>query len=179
MKLRKVNDEVFIADAAIVEVDDADVALLKRQALASPRGRSRICAHRTGEDALHEMIIAISRGSYIHPHRHFGKSESFHVVEGSLDVAIFRDDGALEAVVPMGVPGSGRRFFYRLDDRRYHTLCIRTPVVVIHEVTNGPFDPALTEMAPFAPAEADRARASEYMAQVAERVDRHLAGEQR
>lgn len=177
MNLRKVSEEVFVADEAIVQVGDADVAFLKGQALASPRRRSRICAHRSGDDALHEMVIAIARDSYVHPHRHFGKSESFHVVEGSVDVAIFEDDGTLETVVPMGVPGSGRQFFYRLSDRRYHTLCIRTPLVVIHEVTNGPFDPALTEMAPFAPAEADHERAREYMAEVAARVDRYIAGE--
>jgi cupin fold WbuC family metalloprotein len=170
-----VSEEVFIADASIVEVGDADVEFIKQQALASPRRRSRICAHRSGDDALHEMIIAISRDSYVHPHRHFGKSESFHVVQGSVDVAIFEDDGTLETVVPMGVPGSGRQFFYRLSDRRYHTLCIRTPVVVIHEVTNGPFDPALTELAPFAPPEAERERAQGYMAHVTALVDRFVA----
>jgi len=177
MKLRKVNDEVFVADEPIVEVGDEDVQFLKRQALASPRRRARICAHPSGEDTLHEMIIAISADSYIHPHRHFGKSESFHVIEGSVDVAIFEDDGALARVVALGVPGSGRQFFYRLSDRLFHTLRIRTPVLVIHEVTNGPFDPAATELAPFAPPESASERAKAYMNEVAVLIDRFVAGE--
>ena len=174
MNLRKVNEEVFIAGDAIVRIGDEEVAFLKAQARSSPRRRARICAHRTNDDALHEMVIAISATSYIHPHRHVGKSESFHIVEGEVDVAVFDADGGIADVIQLGAPGSGRRFFYRLSESAFHTLLIRTEYLIVHEVTNGPFSRDGTVFAPFAPPEENVDDAKAYMLQVAARVAEFL-----
>ncbi len=176
MNLRKVNDEVFIAENAIVRCGDAEIAFLKRQAQASPRKRARICAHKTNDDALHEMVIVISAASYIHPHRHLDKSESFHIIEGKVDVAVFDHAGAIVDVIELGAPGSGRCFYYRLSESAFHTLLIRTDFLVVHEVTNGPFARDGTILAPFAPPEdqADAARA--YMQRVSGEVAQYLRG---
>ena len=99
------------------------------------------------------MFIALSKQTYIQPHRHRQKSESFHVVDGEVDVVLFEDDGAIHEVVRLGPFGSGRAAFYRLDSPRYHTLVIKSEFLLVHEVTNGPFDRRLTEYAPFAPGE--------------------------
>lgn len=170
MNFRKVNEEVFVATESIVSVGDEEIDFLKRQAKASPRKRARICAHKTNDDALHEMIIVISADSYIHPHRHLGKSESFHIVDGQVDVVVFDESGAVVDVIELGAPGSGRRFFYRLSESAFHTLLIRSDYLVVHEITNGPFAQDRTLLAPFAPPEqqADAARA--YIADVAKRV---------
>jgi cupin fold WbuC family metalloprotein len=175
MNLRKVNDEVFVALDRIVRFGSEEVAFLKRTALASPRGRARICAHGSEEDALHEMLIAISAASYIRPHKHLGKAESFHVVEGEVDVAVFDDAGAVVEVIALGVPGSGRRFYYRLSESAFHTLLIRSDLLVVHEVTNGPFRRGQTVLAPFAPPEEQREAAREYMTRLAWQVERFLA----
>ena len=176
MKLHKVNDEVFVAEDSIVRLGDDEIAFLKRQARSNPRKRARICAHRTNADALHEMVIAIAATSYIHPHRHIGKSESFHIIEGLVDVAVFNDAGSVIDVIELGEPGSGRNFYYRLSESAYHTLLIRSDVLVVHEVTNGPFDPERSVLAPFAPREDDSANAQAYMKNVAEQVARHVRG---
>jgi cupin fold WbuC family metalloprotein len=170
VNLRKVNDEVFVALDAIVKFGDEEIAFLKRTALASPRQRARICAHRTNEDALHEMIIAISAASYIHPHRHIGKSESFHIVEGEVDVAVFDEVGKVVDVIELGATGSGRRFYYRLSESAFHTLLIRSDCLVVHEVTNGPFAKDRTVLAPFAPPEEQQEAARDYMKRVARQV---------
>lgn len=174
MNLRKVNDEVFIAEDLIVQCRDAEIEFLKRQAQASPRRRARICAHRTNQDALHEMVIAISAASYIHPHRHLNKSESFHIVEGEVDVAVFDDAGGIVDVIEMGAPGSGRCFYYRLADSAFHTLLIRSDFLVVHEVTNGPFARDGTVLADFAPAENEPDAVKEYMQQVSGKVAEFL-----
>jgi cupin fold WbuC family metalloprotein len=153
--LKRINDEVFVAKEPIVVLGDEELAFIREKALSSPRQRSRICAHRHPEDLLHEMFIALSRQTYIQPHRHRQKSESFHIIEGTVDVVLFEDDGAIHEVVRLGCFGSGRACFYRLDSLRYHTLVIRSELLVMHEVTNGPFDRRLTEYAPFAPDEQD------------------------
>lgn len=160
--LERINDEVFVAKESIVVLGDDELAFVRKQALSSPRQRARICAHRHSKDLLHEMFIALSKQTYIQPHRHRQKSESFHVVEGEVDVILFEDDGTINEVVRLGPFGSGRACFYRLDTLRYHTLVIRSDLLVMHEVTNGPFDRRLTEYAPFAPGEEDPESINDY-----------------
>jgi cupin fold WbuC family metalloprotein len=114
----------------------------------SPLGRVRLNMHSENESSLHEMFIAVVRGSYVHPHKHIGKSESFHLIKGKLDVALFHDDGDLREVVSLR---AGDAPYYRLSAPIYHTLLIRSEYILMHEVTDGPFDPQVTIKAPFAP----------------------------
>lgn len=176
MNLRKVNEEVFIAEDSIVQLGDEEITFLKRQAQRNTRQRARICGHKTNDDALHEMIIAVSASSYIRPHKHIGKSESFHVVEGEVDVAVFDETGAVADVIQLGAIGSGRKFYYRLAEGEFHTLLIRTEFLVVHEVTNGPFDRDRTVLAPFAPPEDQIDQARDYMKRVSNAVAEHLEG---
>lgn len=150
LPLRKINDEVYVASEAVIRLDRRAVDLVREAALRNPRGRARICTHRDAGDSLHEMLIGIAAASYVRPHRHHGKIESFHLVEGEAEVVILSPAGLVEDVVALGPQAS---FYYRLDAPRYHTLLLGSPVLVIHETTNGPFDPAQTDWAPFAPAE--------------------------
>jgi cupin fold WbuC family metalloprotein len=170
IKLRKVNDEVFIAEAQIVRMGARQIVFLKRQAASNARGRARICAHRSNDDSLHEMLIAISANSYIHPHKHLKKIESFHVVEGAADVVMLDDTGAVIDIVELGDVSTGRNFYYRLSDSVFHTLLIHGDFLVVHEVTNGPFVREETILAPFAPPEARREEALAYIAGVARRA---------
>lgn len=167
LNLRRVNDEVFIALDRIVTVGSDAVTFVKAQALANDRKRARICAHRTSVDPLHEMLIAITPDSYIRPHRHRDKSESFHIVEGAVDVIVFDEAGGVSKIVALGAPNSERDFFYRLEPGVFHTLVIRTPILVVHEVTNGPFSPDQTEFATWAPADDQVSEAKDYMQRIA------------
>lgn len=168
--LLQINNEIFVALESIVRFGNDEVAFLKQQAQASSRKRARICAHKTNEDTLHEMLIAISAESYIHPHRHVGKSESFHIVEGEADVVIFDEAGGITDIIELGAPQSGRPFFYRLSESRFHTLLISSNFLVIHEVTNGPFIKENTILASFAPPESEFEKAQEYMKHVSEQT---------
>jgi cupin fold WbuC family metalloprotein len=170
VKLRKLNEEVFVADEPIVRLGPAEIAFVKERALASPRRRARICAHPGPEDRLHEMLIAISGDSYIHPHRHFDKAESFHIVEGNVDVVMLDASGEIDEVIPLGEPGSGRALYYRVSTPLFHTLLIRSPLLVVHEVTSGPFERAQSENAAFAPPEGDREATGRYMADLDRRA---------
>jgi cupin fold WbuC family metalloprotein len=170
MNLHKASEEVYVALDPIVRLGSEEVAFLKDVATRSPRRRARICAHKTNDDALHEMLIAIAGDSYIRPHKHFGKSESFHIVEGLVDVAVLDEGGKLVDVIELGAPGSGRRFYYRLGESAFHTLVIRSEFLVMHEVTNGPFDPKQSAAAGFAPDENDKPAARAYMRRIADQV---------
>ncbi len=168
---RKVSDEVFVADASLVRLGTEHIAFLKAQARISSRKRSRICAHRSSEDTLHEMLIAISAHSYIHPHKHTRKVESFHIVEGMVDVVVFDDDGTIIDVVELGDITTGRNFYYRLSDSMFHTLLIYNDFLVVHEVTNGPLVANETILAPFAPPESQVDDARAYIARIRRAVE--------
>ncbi len=171
MRLKQQSKEVLLADEKIVRVGQSDIAALQTALAQSNRGRSRICAHRDASDALHEMLIVLSSASYIRPHKHSGKSESFHIIVGELDVVIFDDQGGIEDVVQMGCYASGRNFFYRLADPRFHSVLVRTATVIFHETTNGPFKREDTQFANWSPAEAELDAVADYVRQLKGRVD--------
>lgn len=164
------SPEVFVAESDVVSVSEDNIAFLKQQALASPRRRARICAHRDNTDALHEMIIAIAKGSYLRPHKHHGKSESFHILEGEADVALMDDSGKVTRVIALGAPGTGKSPFYRLSDAQFHMVVVQSDMLVMHEVTNGPFLREQTVQAPFAPDETDTKKAAAYLRDIHERL---------
>src|SRR3972149_4129081 len=168
MLLREISAEVLVADAPIVALTRDDVAALKVGAAKNPRRRIRVCAHRSGDDAVHEMLIVMAQGCYIRPHKHLEKSESFHVVEGALDVVIFDDEGQVTQVLPLGDYVSGAGFYYRSDAALYHTVFIRSAVVVFHETTRGPFRPSDSIPAPWSPDETDAVAVSGFLAKLGE-----------
>jgi cupin fold WbuC family metalloprotein len=142
--IRRVSAEVFQAEGGVVQVRTGDLADILASASISPRKRSRLCAHPGPDDRLHEMMIVLDRETYIRPHRHANKSESFHMIAGELD-----------QIIPLGPYGSTRCFYYRLAEPVYHTVMIRTLQAVFHETTNGPFNRDDADFAPWAPADGD------------------------
>jgi cupin fold WbuC family metalloprotein len=170
MKTKAESAEVLYSLDQIVTVDAGMIDQLKRDALRNPRQRIRLCAHRGVDDPVHEMIIVHTKDAYVRPHRHTGKSESFHVIDGLVDAVFFDESGGITDVIPMGPFSSGRTFFYRIADPLYHTLLIRSDVLVFHEATTGPFRREETSFAPWAPDESDPAAVASFLQSVNERV---------
>ncbi len=149
------GSEVVHAESNCVQLNKDYVSFLKDCSLKNARGRMRLCAHQSVEDLLHEMIIVHERQAYVRPHRHLGKSESVHIIEGEVDVVLFDEKGDLIRVVEMGEFASDKTFYYRSSGHEFHTLIIRSDVLVFHEVTNGPFCREDTEFAQWSPTEED------------------------
>lgn len=169
MKTKRVNDEVLFADEPVVTIGPREIALVKELATASARRRGRLCLHRAESDPVHEMLIALRADGYIRPHRHLGRGESFHVVEGAADVVLFDDAGGVVERVRMAADGDGARL-YRLNESRFHTVPVRSPVFVVHEKTAGPFERSDTEFAAWAPAEGDVAAIADYLVDLTARL---------
>lgn len=146
---------VFHNTDDIIEVGTARLAELVRAAAAEPLRRSRICLHRSPDDLTQEMIIALWQDSYVPPHRHLGKSESFHIIRGALDIVFFDDAGQITRVVSLAEAGGIKPFVYRLSADYWHTVLVRTEVAVFHETTTGPFSKTHSILASWAPAAAD------------------------
>ena len=112
---------------------------LKESAKQSPRKLARLCMHRDTNDVVQEMILAFTRDCIIPPNAMPGKSESLTVVEGSILLVLFDDDGRVLNRVEMGPVGGEKPFMYRLCSASWHTMIPLTDDVIVHECIEGPF----------------------------------------
>jgi len=133
------NPAVFFCGEDIAEILPAQLTQLKQAARKAPLKRARICLHHKNADKIHEMIIAFCKDSYIRPHKHADKSESFHIIEGELLVLFFDETGKITHKIKMGPSGSCLTFVYRLSSSLWHMAIPLSEHVIIHETTSGPF----------------------------------------
>ncbi|MES9855333.1 MAG: WbuC family cupin fold metalloprotein [Sedimenticola sp.] len=157
--MRILGPVTFIGTASMVDIGATELVALKRAAAKEPMRRSRICLHASPESAVQEMIIAFQRDSYIRPHRHNSKQESYHLFEGSLSIGIFDDDGMALHWIHLS---EGGKTFFRLNAQMWHAIIIHSEFAIIQEVTNGPHRPGEGEFALWAPA-ADAPEARGYL----------------
>ena len=86
----KISPEAEQNSKEIIEVNRGTVNYLQQQANNSPRGRYRICLHRSNDHPVNEMVIIGNQATYFRPHRHpKGRDESYYIIEGSMVVFIF------------------------------------------------------------------------------------------
>ena len=166
----KQNAEVLYTIDHITVAAQSDIEQLKLLSAFNARKRIRLCTHLNQIDLLHEMIIVHEKSAYVRPHKHPGKSESTHIIEGIVDVVLFDDVGRINQVIKMGDYASGKPFFYRMATPTYHTLIIRSDVLVFHETTDGPFDKNNTIFAPWAPEDADVKSVNSFMGDLEKRA---------
>lgn len=150
----------------IFELKESMLLTLKESARISSLKRARICLHRSEEEVVQEMILCVYRDSYVRPHRHNGKSESFHLIEGDLSVLLFDDQGNIFRRVELGASGGNKNLLYRLSVNAWHTILPRTDFVIFHEVTNGPFVRSETEYAKWSPHESEIDEVERYMKKI-------------
>ena len=171
MNLIKKTADVYMAPGPIASIGHEEIDYLRSELAGNAKGRVRINLHPDNADTLHEMFIAIRPDSYIRPHKHPHKSEAFHIVYGEVDIVIFEDDGSIRQVVPLAAGSSSTAFYYRMSKPFFHTLMIKSDLLVVHEITNGPFVKDGTAFAGFAPAEdADLNAINAWQRQLSDRV---------
>ena len=167
---KKQNKEVFYFSDSIVAITKKEITKLTKVAETNERKRIRLCAHPNVHDLLHEMLIVHEKNTYIPPHKHPGKSESFHIIEGIADVVVFEDDGKISKIIHMGDYTSGLNFYYRLSEPKFHTLLVLSDQIVFHEVANGPFESEATIFADWAPKDNNLPGVGKYMTNLKARV---------
>lgn len=156
MQLKRKSAEVYVVEEDISTISKKEIDLLKDAVSQTALGRVRVNLHPHVDDTLHEMFIVIKKDSYVRPHKHPNKSEAFHIVYGSAKVIIFNDDGSIRQIVELEA-NSQKPFYYRMSKPYFHTLIIESEILIVHEITNGPFRQGETLFASFAPEEQDAA----------------------
>ena len=160
---RHQNAEVIYTKDVITTVNKSDIENLHQLSIQNPRKRLRLCTHQKKNDLLHEMLILHDKNAYVRPHKHPGKSESMHIIEGIVDLIIFNDVGQIESVINMGNYSSDKIFYYRMEVPIFHTLIIQSDLLVFQETTNGPFIKNETIFAPWSPKDSDLIAVEKYM----------------
>jgi cupin fold WbuC family metalloprotein len=149
--MSKVADGVYYSRYPLPLLDAQVISFLKLAAAKSPLRRARFCAHLSPDAEQHDMLIVSHRDTYVTPHRHLSRSETFVVLEGFAEVVLFDEQGQVEKSIKMGPPASGHPFFYRMPPGQFHSILIESELLVSLESTKGPFDLSDREHAVWAP----------------------------
>lgn len=155
---------VYFHSQEIIAIDVPKINELVKMAATAPLKRARHCLHRSQGDVVQEMVIAFWKGSYVRPHRHRQKSESFHLMEGRLVVLFFNDGGELIHQIKMEHPGGV--LVFRNETALWHTVILLTEFAVVHEIATGPFVKEESEFAPWSPSPEDGVHVVEFMARM-------------
>ena len=143
----------------ILSIGNKEIQYLKKKSILSPKNRYRICLHNNTNHLTQEMVICINGFSYIRRHKHPKNiSESYHLIEGALDVYILDNSGKIINKVKLRSKNKNFRkndsYMYRLSGPLFHFTVPTSRWTVYHEVTTGPFTKRKTvEYAKFSPDE--------------------------
>ena len=116
--------------------------LIERASVSKDK-RSRICIHSSKKDLVQEMIICAFKNSFMPPHKHSElKSESYHIIEGKMDLYIFNDEGKVVDLINLKKNNSKNDsiFYYRSNNPNFwHMPVVKSKVCLFHEIFSGPF----------------------------------------
>ena len=154
---------VYFSETDEPRIDDSSLSELEALAIASARGRARFCLHQDHEDTLQQMVIALRANAYIQPHRQLDKIKSYVVLRGEIKVGFFGEDGRIEEAISMASEGHDVPSIIRFPTEKWHTVAGVTEMAVYLEIVSGPYNPAKTEMAAWAPTENQTDTAQEFL----------------
>jgi len=132
-----------------------DIPLLDEvtaKAKQSPRLRMNHNFHPQLDDPVQRLLNALEPWTYIRPHKHVTKEESFVLLRGSVLAVVFNDDGSIrDHVILNSASGSlGVEF----EENAFHMLTSLESGSVVYEIKEGPFVPHTeASSAPWAPRE--------------------------
>jgi len=161
--LKKVAKSVYYSkkdkDYLLVSKKDISFIKAKKRLLNS---KSRICTHSKITEKIHEMLIFHKKNSYVRPHKHLNRLESFHLISGEIYLIIFNDKGKPTKVIEMGDYSTGKIFYYRMYKSCFHTLIIKKDAL-FHEVTSGPFKKKDTIFSDWSPDEKNKKKVKKFI----------------
>jgi cupin fold WbuC family metalloprotein len=136
----------------MTRIDKELLDTISAKARLSPRLRMNHNIHPELDDPVQRLLNALEPWTYIRPHKHPGKEESFMLLRGTVLSVIFNDDGSIRDhyVLSRSLGHLGVEF----EEDTYHLLTALESGSVVFEIKEGPYIPH-TEgySAPWAPAE--------------------------
>lgn len=128
--------------------------MVTSQAKENSRLRMNYNFHDSMDAPVHRLLNALEPGTYLPPHRHADKEETYLVLRGSLLAFYYDDAGNVIEKVCLN-PLEGK---YGLDipPCTWHSIVVLEPGTVIFEIKKGPYQPLPQEdLAAWAPLASD------------------------
>ncbi|MDD2451129.1 MAG: WbuC family cupin fold metalloprotein [Sulfurovum sp.] len=112
---------------------------LRSKAEASPRKRAHFNLHHSYSEPVQKVLICMLRETYIPPHyhEHTYQTELFIVLQGSVKLILFDENGEIQKEVAMG-EGSATSMV-EIEPKVIHTIVCESDDAFVLEVKEGPF----------------------------------------
>ncbi len=104
--------------------------------MANTSKNVRLCLHESPEAYFHNMVVLERKGKYYRPHKHEDKGESFQMIEGSMAVFTFDENGK---IIDSCVLQPDKNFLYKVGNNMFHTIMPLSDIIIYHESKPGPF----------------------------------------
>ena len=140
---------------------------VSHEARESSRLRMNYNFHESLDSPIHRLLNALEPGTYLPPHRHTDKEETYVVLRGSLLTFFYDDLGNVIEKVNLN-PSAGV-YGVEIPSGTWHSIIALEPGTVIFEIKSGPYKPLPPEdIAPWAPAPSDLEGAAVFMKRMLE-----------
>lgn len=137
------------------------------QAKENPRLRMNYNFHAEMDAPIHRLLNALEPGTYLPPHRHRDKEETYLVLRGSLLAFFYDEAGDVTAKVLLN-PSEGK-YGLEIPPCTWHSIVALESGTVIFEIKKGPYSPLSPEdLASWAPAASDEEGAKVFMKRMLE-----------
>lgn len=137
------------------------------QAKENPRLRMNHNFHAEMDAPIHRLLNALEPGTYLPPHRHRDKEETYLVLRGSL-LAFFYDEAGNVTEKVLLNPSEGK-YGLEIPPCTWHSIVALESGTVIFEIKKGPYSPLSPEdLASWAPAASDEESAKAFMKRMLE-----------
>jgi len=134
-----IDNNVIINNSEVFVLHEEALNELKVIALGHPFLRARICLHESLKNKVNEMIIVAHKDGDMPAHKHpADKPESYHMIEGRLQILIFNDDGSVKETILLSSDAHPK--MYRIRGGVWHQPIPLTEWAIYHEVATGPFN---------------------------------------
>lgn len=126
-------------------IDNDQLESLYKQAAQSDRLRAHLLLHRSHQEKVQRLLIALVKGSYVDPHYHElpHQWEMFIVMAGQLQVCLHGKDGKVIKQFVVGDDTGISVVEFSLGD--IHSVLCMSPRALMLEVKEGPFDPSFSK----------------------------------
>lgn len=137
------------------------------QAKENPRLRMNYNFHAEMDAPIHRLLNALEPGTYLPPHRHRDKEETYLVLRGSL-LAFFYDEAGDVTEKVLLNPSEGK-YGLEIPPCTWHSIVALESGTVIFEIKKGPYSSLSPEdLASWAPAASDEEGAKAFMKRMLE-----------
>ena len=110
--------------------------------------------HASMDAPIHRLLNALEPGTYLPPHRHTDKEETYLVLRGSLLAFFYDDAGNVTDKVCLN-PSEGK-YGLEIPSNTWHSIIALESGTVIFEIKKGPYQPLPSEdLASWAPQASD------------------------